>query len=395
MRVGSLDDGRFHEPSHRLVALAAHHHLGIVGSQGEVDVALALVEAGLVDDGVHEVHRVAHVAHLDFCGHALHVLQHRGPQALRNVHTAGSRALLALELEGATEGSRSHRLGVGRGMHEDEVLATRLAHQSRVAHVAVEVGASLAPEALEGCRGTREVNTGEVLALGAYLADEGTAARQEVHDAVGQAGFLVELHQVVVREQRRRRRLPHGHVTHQHGRHAQVRGDAREVERCHGQHETFQRTVLRVVDIACAVLRLHGIDLRSVVDVVAEEVDGLAGRVDFCLVEVLALPEHTGSVHDGTILRCQQLCHLQDDAGAHGPVRLRPFFPGLHRRLYGQLHFLLADLVVGGEHVLVVVGAGHGARVARADFLTADDDRDVHDGVALALEFCLEGDTFG
>ena len=162
-------------------------------------------------------------------------------------------------------------------MHEDEVLAARLADESRIADVAVEIGAGLHPKTLERGRGAGEVDAGEVARLRGHLADEGAAAGQEVDDAVGQSGLAVELHQVVVGEQGRGRRFPDGHVAHQHGRHAEVGGDAGEVKRRDGQDEALERTILRVVELHGAVLGLHRVDLRGVVDVVAEEVDGLAG----------------------------------------------------------------------------------------------------------------------
>ena len=188
-------------------------------------------------------------------------------------------------------------------MHEDEVLAAGFAHEARVADVLAEVLASLTPQRVERVGGTREVDAGEMLRLGGHLADERTATGQEVHHAVGQSGLLVELHQVVVREQGRRRGLPQRHVAHQNGRHAEVRGNRREVERRHGEHEAFQGAILGVVNLSHAVFRLHGVDFRCIVHVVAEEVDGFAGRVDFRLVDVLALAEHRGGVENGAIFR--------------------------------------------------------------------------------------------
>ena len=51
--------------------------------------------------------------------------------------------------------------------------------------------------------------------------------------------------------------------------------------------------------------------------------------------------------------------------------------------------------MVGGQHVLVVVGAGYLTRVTGADFLAADDDGDVNHDFALALEFCFQGYALG
>ena len=239
------------------------------------------------------------------------------------------------------------------------------------------------------------MDAGEPLGSGRDLADEGAAAREEVDDAVRKARFLVQLHQVVVRQSGGGGRLPEGDIAHQDRRHAQVGGDGGEVERGHRQDEAFQRTVLGVVDVHGPVLGLHRIDLRRVVHVVAEEVDRLAGAVDLGLVDVLALAQHASGVHDGTVLRGEELGHLEDDGGAGGPRGLGPDLMGLHRGLHGHFHFLFTYLVEGREDMLVIVRADDRAGVAGADLLAADDDRDVHDGVPLALEFGIEGDALG
>ena len=58
-----------------------------------------------------------------------------------------------------------------------------------------------------------------------------------------------------------------------------------------------------MVQLGGSILGLHGIDFRCIMYVVSEEVDGLAGRVDFCLENVLALAKHSGSIHNRTIFR--------------------------------------------------------------------------------------------
>ena len=68
---------------------------------------------------------------------------------------------------------------------------------------------------------------------------------------------------------------------------------------------------------------------------------------------------------------------------------------GLHGGLHGHFHFLFSYLVEGCEDMLVIVRADDLAGVAGTDFLAADDDRDVQDGVPLALEFGIEGDALG
>ena len=121
--------------------------------------------------------------------------------------------------------------------------------------------------------------------------------------------------------------------------------------------------------------------------------DGLAGGVNLCLEEVLALTEHRGGIHDGAVLRGEQFGHLHHDGGTGGPWRAAPFLPCLHGGLNGQLYLFLANLVVGGEYVLVVVRTGYLACFTGAYLLAADDDGDVDNGVALPLKFFLKGDA--
>ena len=107
-------------------------------------------------------------------------------------------------------------------MYEDEVLTTSLTYETGIGNILVEIAAGLLPQTLERCCATSEVDTCKVFGLCGNLSDQRTAAWQEVHYTIGQSCLLVELHQVIVREQRCGRRLPESHITHQHRRHAEV-----------------------------------------------------------------------------------------------------------------------------------------------------------------------------
>ena len=239
------------------------------------------------------------------------------------------------------------------------------------------------------------MHAGQVLRCEDLLADYGTLSRNEIHHAVGEACFLVDLHQVVVREDGRGGRFPHGHVAHQHRRHIEVRCDGGEVERRQREDEAFERAVLHRIDLALRALGLEAVDLGGKVRIVAQEVDQLAGGVDLGLVEVLALAEHRGSVHQRAVLRGNELRGLHQDGGAHRPVGHRPLLVGFHRGVDGHPHFLRAGLVVGGQHVMVVVRHHYLAGIAGADFLPADDQRNLDFDAALAFEFFFEGLAFG
>ncbi len=81
----------------------------------------------------------------------------------------------------------------------------------------------------------------------ARVADHRRRPGQEVDDAVGQPGLAQDLHEVVRRQHRRVRRLPHHGVAHHRRRRRQVGADRREVERRHREDEAFERTRLELV----------------------------------------------------------------------------------------------------------------------------------------------------
>jgi hypothetical protein len=76
-------------------------------------------------------------------------LLQRLPQRARHVGAARRRALLTLVFERTAHERHGQRCHVGRGMREDEVLAARLAHESRVLLVARDLRADLAPDVLK------------------------------------------------------------------------------------------------------------------------------------------------------------------------------------------------------------------------------------------------------
>src|SRR5215469_15110735 len=97
----------------------------------------------------------------------------------------------------------------------------------------------------------------------------------------------------------RRRRLPHHDVAGQGRCGRQVPGDRGEVERSYGQNEAFERPVFHPVPCAGAGLWLLFEQPAGEVDVVAPEVDQLAGGVDFGLVHRLGLAQDRGRVDGG------------------------------------------------------------------------------------------------
>src|SRR4029079_3410059 len=101
-----------------------------------VDVTGNLFERPFVDHRAHEVPEVAHVSHLYVVDHGDHLPPDTGPHRARNVETAGRRALLPLELEGASHRRHRQRRGVGRWVRDDEILPAGFADDARVGTIA-------------------------------------------------------------------------------------------------------------------------------------------------------------------------------------------------------------------------------------------------------------------
>ena len=112
----------------------------------------------------------------------------------------------------------------------------------------------------------------EVLRGEDLLAYDSAAAENEVYHARGHSGLLVDLHQVVVRENGGGRGLPYHGVAHQHGGHREVGGNGCEVERGQGEDESLERTVLHAIDLVRAALGLDAVDLGGKCCIVAQEI---------------------------------------------------------------------------------------------------------------------------
>ncbi len=122
----------------------------------------------------------------------------------------------------------------------------------------------------------------------------------------------------------------------------------------------------------------------------AEEVDRLAGRVDLRLMRGLALAQHGGGVDQRAVLRRQQLGGLEEDGGALLERHRGPVGAGCLGRGDGLLDVRPVALVRDREDVLVTVGHPHLDRLAGADLLAADDQRDLDFFAGHALERILE-----
>ena len=225
VRLLADDNGGLHEPALGIVAVAADHDLAVGAGLGAVNIALAAIEGGLVDDGTQEGVEILHVAHLDFLHHFLHRSQDIRPDALGNEGSGAGRALLALELEGAADDGSRQRPHKGGLMGKDEVLAAGLAHDARIVAVGGDVLADLLPDALENLGGAGEMEAGQLLPGDHVFRHIRAAAGHKVDDARGQTAVHQKLHEIVIGKHRRAGGLPDRHVADDGRGHGEVAAD--------------------------------------------------------------------------------------------------------------------------------------------------------------------------
>ena len=145
-------------------------------------------------------------------------------------------------------------------------------------------------------------------------------------------------------------------VAHQRRRGGQVAGDRGEVERRDRVDEPLERPVVGAVPHARAVGDgLVGEDLLGVVDVVAPEVDELAGGVDLGLERRLGLAEHRGGVDPLPPRPGQQVGGLQQHRAPVVHVQRPPVVRRVGRGLDRGPGVGLGRALEPAQHVLVVV----------------------------------------
>jgi hypothetical protein len=141
-------------------------------------------------------------------------------------------------------------------------------------------------------------------------------------------------------------------------------------------------------------LRLLLVEKLHVEGVETPEVDQFARRVDLRLEDALRLVEHAGCVQSVAPRTLEELGGLEHHRSAVFPGGFRPLLPGLGGGVDRHLNLRLTGLVVGPEHVVVVVRADCFGGVAGADLLAADDERDVDFLGQHLRDFCLERNLF-
>src|SRR5213592_4746589 len=207
--------------------------------------------------------------------------------------------------------------------------------------------------------------------------------------------ILEQLEDEIVREDRRRGRLPDHGVAHERGRRGEVAADRREVERRDRVHEPLERAVVEEVPGTGRGDRLLGIQPLREVRVEAPEIDQLARRIDLRLVRGLRLPEHRRRIDDGAVPRGEELRCFEENGRAAPQVPPGPVVPRFARRRDRRPHLRRASLMHLGEHVVVAVGHHGVDGLAGADLLSADYERDLQLAGGEVLERPLQLQALG
>jgi hypothetical protein len=175
----------------------------------------------------------------------------------------------------------------------------------------------------------------------AVLASKG----HEIDDALWQASFLEHLHNPIVGQEHRARRLPQDDVAHHSRRGGQIAADGVEVERRNRQYKPLQRTPVKAVDLASRLIGLLNVEKLQVIGVKAPEIDEL-GQVDLGLEGGLRLIGHNGRDVFDRAGPGQQVGGAVEDRRPLVPVQPCPGLLSVQRRLDRPLELLSAFPIV-------------------------------------------------
>jgi hypothetical protein len=130
------------------------------------------------------------------------------PHGFGDVAPRYGRALLPLELKSAADHGRHQRLGVGRRMRHDEILAAGLSDDAGIVPVRGDVVAHRLPHVAEHGRGAREMDACQPRVLQHQFTDLRAGRQEQIDHAGGQSRFLQDAHDEVRGVHGRRSRLP-------------------------------------------------------------------------------------------------------------------------------------------------------------------------------------------
>src|SRR6476659_3917637 len=158
-------------------------------------------------------------------------------------------------------------------MRNDEVLAARLTDNARIGSILRHARTDCLPHVIEDTGAACEMHSCEIRMTEELVGDCRGVAGYEIDHTRWKSGFLEQLHYVIRREHRARRRLPYDSVSHKRGSRRKISGNRREVERRNCVNESFQRTIVELIPHRVIRDRLLIVQLLRVARIETPEVD--------------------------------------------------------------------------------------------------------------------------
>lgn len=295
--------------------------LGLINNLGQ------LGERSLVDDRAAEVGEIRDLTDLQLLSLRYKIIAELIGDRLGHVSTGGGAALLALELEGTTDGLDGRIADVSRLVDDVEVLSTGFTDDARVAAI-FALGNSirnLSIQRAEDAGASGEMKGRELRMVHDGVGNLSGFAGDELDNILGQTSLQQDLVDQPVGRNGGWRWLPNHDITHQGGGTSQIASNGSEVEGADGVDESFQRTIFDTVPNAGRVVcGLLGVHILSILDAEAEEVAQLGGGIDLGLPGVFALPMHGQRHNIITVLGSDQVGGLEEDTGTVGERGIAP-----------------------------------------------------------------------
>src|SRR5574343_39728 len=120
------------------------------------------------------------------------------------------------------------------------------------------------------------------------------------------------------------------------------------------------------------------IDLAQKMYVESKKVDDLAGGIDLSLKGILALSQHGGSIHIGTIFGSDQISCFQEDAGTVFPAHGGPAFFGSESCFDSLMHVFFITGMKISQRMRYFMWRMHGHFFIGPNFLGTDVHRHIY-----------------
>ncbi len=205
------------EVSFGIIVIPALNDIGLLRFFRILDILHNAVKSGFIDNCAYEIREIGYVTHIDGVNLPQQALLDSWPEIRGDVRAAGSRAFLALVLEGTTEQSDDNGFRISRRMDKDKIFSACLPHYSGIAFVLHEVGTDGLPHPLKNRSASSEMNPGQLRLLQDRIPDITSGAGNEVDHSIRQSGFLPQQCEKIGRVDGRRSGFPEYRVSH-HGR---------------------------------------------------------------------------------------------------------------------------------------------------------------------------------